>query len=642
MSIPTYQLPENLFSIADFLLTDPTTGQSTLPFFSQWIDWAEGQSGQVPHPYQVTIGGTPHNIGSRELPLEAAQWATNVDQSIIPWLSLFGDAQDPRSDIQTMVNNVWTNMMQAPQWGGNPLNLDVGYAVNNISSGFQMAALQQKYRDLGYSQDQINQVVGGLFPAGPAGGVSGIYGVQQGSPYYDLAQYLKNEVGGDRFDQPGFGFSSDPTQELMRLTQAAGVSPTPGVPVPVSNSSNNQGVQPTFLNPMFPFMELVTGNSWGGFDANGNPIRTPISPEQWLAKYGATGLFGPSQLEDIRAFMEPLGLNSQETSAANILNGPAMEQRLNGALGILDNVMMPGLQNLAETGFRTPTPDLYSAEQEAAAREMGLTGNRGLLEDAATTYMRDEFMPLMAERYAGQLGTFGTDFNAELARQNRLFSADIADTVSKNMLAGQGMWGDMTSSQGLLDSQLQEAASARRANALPLLGQWSMGSAQFPISFASDLNTIGSTLRQNEELTRPGQRALQLYQTLLTGATPGNIGYAAQGQLPSAGTQLAAGLAPQSQSFGGALLSGLAPSLGQGLGSLFGSGLGNLFSGGGFDNNGSFGLLGDLGGLISSGVGSLFSGLGGLFGGNSALGGGSTGYGNSTGSSYYDPRRQYV
>jgi hypothetical protein len=285
---------------------------------------------------------------------------------------------------------------------------------------------------------------------------------------------------------------------------------------------------------------------------------------------------------------------------------------------------------LMRTGLIGDAPDLYNQDQYRFGRELMDTGLEGDLMKSGTTMMRNRIAPALAEQYAGQMGTFSTDFLGSLNRESENLAADLAKTVSANRQAGLGALNSMTSSQGLLDadftktraanrqaglgalnemtsqqgllgSQLDEAAAARRANALTLYPELATMGLNLPTAFANDLAAFGAQQRATDESIRPGGRNLSTLLSLLTGSSPSILGPVAQGQTPSASTQLLSGFAPQTANFGqaalGSLLNGAGNWLGQNALGLGGS------------------LLSGLGGLIGNLGSSVWSGITGLFGG---------------------------
>lgn len=674
-STTLFEVPADLVSVANWLFTDPTTGASAFPYLNQLVGQLAGAELKGYEPIQVDFTGSggrgsTYNIRRYDPNIRAAQALYAGDLAVLPFLSWWG-GEDPRADL----------IAAAEPYGAAYFpDLDSLGFSSQLGGLVASAAMRHRLGEIGVADADIDSIINTLLPTDSrpllsfgapslsglaTGGYQYFYddnsgddtirtytGVAKDDPLRPLADLILNSISAPSQTYSGVGntfiypYPDDPYRALgsnvptttnywlpaqtdfnadVTNAQLRTALIDSGITVPSLNpigttttggtvaTGDNSGVQPTPLNYFAPFLALMAGG-YPGLDDSGNPTWTSLTPAQWNEKYGGLGLFGPDQLQAFQDYLEPRPLNDAEVSARDMLSGDKAQQLLDQALGNLNSTVLPGLQRLAETGFRTPTPDLYSADQLGLAEQLARTGNRAGLEDAASTYMNREVAPGLAARYGAQLGSSGSDFGGELLNQARLFSADIADRVSQNQIAGQGLWGDMTSTQGLLDSQLSEAAASRRAQGLPLYGSWSQYASQLPVEFAKDISNIGGTWRASDEANSASRRAMDLFGFLLSGATPNNLGYVAQGQLPSASTQLAQGLIPQTGTFAQAALGGLGGSLLSGLGSTLGS---NLFSGGGFDSNGNFGILGDLGGLLGGLGSSILSGVGSLFGGGS-------------------------
>jgi hypothetical protein len=407
-----------------------------------------------------------------------------------------------------------------------------------------------------------------------------------------------------------------------------------------SNSTNTgQDLQP--LGTFSPWLQRAAGGYYHQND-KGDTIWTSQTPDQWATMFGNNGIFGNEEMAKVEELFNALPLSDQEQAARDLTSSDqtvrnaalAKYPELRKALEGFRTNVIPGLEELTRSGFATQAPELFDPALMGQVQNFATGGNRKPLEDAATTYMKRMVAPQLGAQYAGGLGSFGTDIAGELLNQGRLFSADIANTVNSNQQYGMGMWGDMTSTQGLLESQLAEAAAARKAQGLPLL----MNAYQIPQSYltgaAKDLADIGGNFRANEEQMREGNRIMELFNQMSRGASLNNsAGYIAQGETPSNTTSLLNGLAGQSANFLGGNLAGLGTNF---VGSLLNS---SLFRGPGGDNSGSFGYAGDalgaLAGLIGQGATSVWGSLGGLFGGGGGDPYGSNNYGGSDDYGYF-------
>lgn len=623
MSAPTFTLPESVFSLTNWLLTTPE-GQSVFPDYANLVNRVQGASGTIPHAQTIEIAGTPHRIFTRDPIADAYTTIEGVDALAAPWLTLNNLSLDPRGAMQTALQNR-LNYYGSRGLDPSTIVAENALAVPILTSSIAEGALRTLWGDLDVLPDEQNRLINTIFNMSGGTGGTGIYGALRGSslpsvsspsapavgagdPLYQYTQQLLNDynfqLGGNPFTSPGYGFQTTQDQWKQLLTDA-GVQFTPEsqnvVPFPGANPmSTTSGNELQTLNYLAPFLSLLAG---GYADADG---WHPLDDANWLSRYGAGGIFGTTERDAINDLLNPLPLSEQEQGARGILSSDpqvraaalAKYPDLANALGILDNQVIPGFQKLLDE-------NLYSPEQYNLVEQLARTGNRGLLQDAAMTWLTKDVAPNLAAAYGGQLGTFGSDFSGELANQSRLMQADLAPIVNQNMVTGLGMWGDMTSGEKLFDSQLLpqlEAAAVRRGN--------------LPMAWATDLSNLGGAFRATDEARRPGRIALDMYRQLLTGAAPSNLGYVMQGEQPSETASWLNGLAQQSAAFGSGL-GGLIPSLAQGLGSSLAN---NLFQGGGLDRNGNFGLLGDLGGLLGGLGSSLFSGISGLFGGGNSSG----------------------
>jgi hypothetical protein len=340
-------------------------------------------------------------------------------------------------------------------------------------------------------------------------------------------------------------------------------------------ASNTNGVSPTALNPASSWLYGLFGKTLKGFDSNGNPV----------FEDNPNAIFGDAQRQQLADFLTPLGLSGPEQYGRNLLTEANLQPGFQNALNIFDQQVIPGLTDLANTGFRTPTPNLYGADQYAYARNLMNTPlygqqSKDLLNefmtkgvpqgtrDAAYRDFNQHAAQDIKANNVGQTGSFSTDYLGSLARGE----ADITNQLAKDSADYQfrglglsnmmdtsqrdadtqalGVLNQMTQGQGALESALNEAAAGRRLNGLSQLGSTATARAQLPLTWGQDVMNAGGAMRLTDESMRPGGRVLDIFQSLLTGASPGNLGYVAQGQLPSSTTSLLSGWGPQSAAFG--------------------------------------------------------------------------------------------
>jgi len=234
------------------------------------------------------------------------------------------------------------------------------------------------------------------------------------------------------------------------------------------------------------------------------------------------GLFGPTQISQIQDYLRnPLPLNAAELQSQAILG--QVPGQLQNTENLLNNVLTPLATQGAQTGFPTDISSIINA---------------------ANYQFQNQQLPQIREQFAGQTGTYGTDFLNAITR---------------------GLTG-MDVNLGQLQYAASEAAKQRQQAYIPMASELGLAANQLPITTASDLFSLGSAQRQEQNTTRPGYSLLQGLGALTGLGTPGQQGYYAQGAYPSQTTQLLSGLS-------------------QGLGSLFsglgaGTGVSNLpFSG---------------------------------------------------------------
>jgi hypothetical protein len=175
----------------------------------------------------------------------------------------------------------------------------------------------------------------------------------------------------------------------------------------------------------------------------------------------ANQAFGPESFTSINQLLQPQQLMGFERGLGGVGQS---------GLDLFNQQGLPALQELLGTGFRT---DVDPIRQEELRR------------------FRRETVPGIAEQFAGQTGTFSTDFLSAVTNAG----ADISSQI------------------GALQTQLDEAASGRRAEAL--LG----GGLSAPAEFGAAQSTLGEQLRLQEQGATEGGQALALLQAL-SGVVP--------------------------------------------------------------------------------------------------------------------------
>jgi hypothetical protein len=658
--IPWIQIPENYTTVANWFW-DPLSGM-----VNSLDDAARDQIAMPTYATEVSIGGTPHRIGIRNTPAEAAGMLSLLDQNLAQWAPWLDT--DPRSAITSSLDYLRANPSYNYWDSAGPGNFGTASQVLDLlSTQVASNALKQKLEGLGFTPQQSAQALEGLYSPAPSPGTGTLNGVPIESlprPYiYDQAS-LNDPTWGTLsrvFKDAGIGLglpygpfgdtvpsvSGITDQQLLTAMQSAGLTiPTT---TPTGNNGGttvpNEDLDPSItlsqLNPFGDFLNLLRGRQLVGTDANGQPVYQNITGSEDYFQ-GGNVLFGPQQAQALKDYLTPLPMKGAETWAQSLLDPAALNEQFTKTLSDLDQYVLPGMKELSQTGFRTPTPTLFGSDQYGLAKNAAQTGfldNRnlslarniaetGLFDDlkaAGMGYLNNELAPSLNERYAGQLGSFSSDFQNALAQAGEDVTTDllkqkganqiqgvqltqgILNDASTNKMAGLGLWNDMTSIQGSLDAQLGESAAARRANALPLLNELSVFRGQLPISFANDVASAGKYMRDVEESTRPGARVLSNLLPLLGGSAPGQLGTIGQGKAPSETTALLSGLAPMTGGFGQANLGG------GGFSSSFGSGLGQALGnlGGSLLGKGLTFGADALGGLLTSG----WNALTGLFGG---------------------------
>lgn len=250
-------------------------------------------------------------------------------------------------------------------------------------------------------------------------------------------------------------------------------------------------------NPAGAFLNLLFGVK-PVMHEDGSIGMEVISDKQRERLLGAGGLFGQEQLDAIRGLLTPLPMTELERGLPT-----QMAQQALGNLGGFEQFfganILPGLEELTQTGFRTDIDPIRQLAQRRFERET---------------------IPGLREQFAGQTGTFSTDFLNSIAQSG----ADIHTQL------------------GALQTELDEAASSRRATGLPLAQQLLLSRAAAPLTIGSDITRLLAGGRAAEESNTPGARALSLFSQLAGMGQPSLQGPFAQGFLPSSGTSTLAAL----------------------------------------------------------------------------------------------------
>lgn len=210
-----------------------------------------------------------------------------------------------------------------------------------------------------------------------------------------------------------------------------------------------------------------------------------------------TGVFDQGLIGDVRDFLDPLPLDEREVAAREIFD--SLPADLQSTLNVFDEIILPGAQELATTGFRTDIQPIIDQQQRRFERET---------------------IPQLREQFAGQTGTFSSDF--------------------LNAITNAGA--DLNTELGALQVELDEAAASRRASGIPILSQLQTGRLGLPISVGNDLFQAGQAFRQVDESLRPGARQLNLLQLLGQQGSPSNLGFVANQGQPSQTSQILQGL----------------------------------------------------------------------------------------------------
>lgn len=232
------------------------------------------------------------------------------------------------------------------------------------------------------------------------------------------------------------------------------LSPTTGGIVLGTPGQGGLTAIPTFGEQGDPFSgSLIEDRFVPGKKKKFGGIFTPISGSRTSG--GKTIPGGESAPFSGRAFFPEdfLSLRDQLEAPENLLPGGFGQDIISQALsnlGIFQNTIIPGAQELAETGFRTSASDLISNDILPQLREENiLLGGQG----------------------------FESDFQANALRQ--ALSAQVG---------------------------LDEAAAGRRTQGLSLFQQL----AGFPLDFGADLAEFEDIEQQREVGNRPGSQILNL------------------------------------------------------------------------------------------------------------------------------------
>jgi len=657
--IPQFTIPEDYDSISNWFWgdiapivsrwQDDAAGGTLFPTYQSSMHIGGSQpSGIFSGSGADGTGGGNYKIGHYSGPARSYAALSQLDQNIAEWGGWINT--DPRSSFQQALQAANAN----PAFDTQGVYGDQTMVPGALSSLISQEAIRQKLKGLGVADAGIQQVIEGLYdpwtaPQGATGNFANnpnlyIPDSTLDGPWAGVGQLFTN--AGLQFDAPmgqavtnyaGANVNAISDANLLAALANAGVTPaplpSPNTPTPAtsginapapatptyaSGSSNvaDQTSNPAILSPFGTFMQMMAGFAPVSFDSNGRPTYgttqdifkeyfntdgsySEAGQKLWEQRHPGS-LFGPKQLNELRQQMTALPMNAQQQGARALLDPAVLNEQFNKTLGAMDTQVLPAMKNLMDTGYRSPSRDLYTDEQYGIVQDQARTGWLGDLQKAGNTYYQNDILPQLREQAAGQMGSFSTDFLGASAREGQNLNAKLLEQATANRNAGIGNWNTMTQGQGLFESSLDEAAAARRANAIQPYAELLGLRNNMPTAYATDLNTIGENFAAQDEARRPGANNMSYLMALLNGTAPSNVGYVTQGKTPSAQTSLFSGFAPQAQNFGAAGGNWLGTALNfanqSGLTSLIGGGLTKAASGiadwvgGLFDNWGSDGF----------------------------------------------------
>ncbi len=245
--------------------------------------------------------------------------------------------------------------------------------------------------------------------------------------------------------------------------------------------------QPAFFGPqgvVFGQPPLSDGRGGGKFDEgpsavgpdaarffSGNspgqaPFPTPVGGGPASGMGFANQVFFPGDFDSLSNLTKPTPRNELQDAALGLgVEGVEASQR-----GFA-NIEGPGNEAIREglqTGFRTDINPIVAAEQRRFTQET---------------------VPNLVEQFAGLTGGFSSDLQAGLANA----SADLGVTLGSQQV------------------QLDEAANARRLNALTVAPQAQQTISGIPGFTAQSALGLGSAIQEDQHLSRP---EVQLLKTL--------------------------------------------------------------------------------------------------------------------------------
>lgn len=192
----------------------------------------------------------------------------------------------------------------------------------------------------------------------------------------------------------------------------------------------------------------------------------------------ANPIFSPNDFDILGELKNALPLNDPQRAARDLaetgrlgVGSVARANDINSTLDFFRGPLTGYANELARTGFRT------SAEPVAAQ---------------ARNNFRNQILPDIASRYGGYTNALSSDFAGDAQRIGSDLEFDIR----------------------ALQTQLDEAANARRVGGIPLAQNLGVTTAGLPFALAQTLQSLGSSFYQEDSARRPGQQMLSLLQAL--------------------------------------------------------------------------------------------------------------------------------
>jgi len=269
-------------------------------------------------------------------------------------------------------------------------------------------------------------------------------------------------------------------------------------------SSGGGGNSLQYANPAGGLLSSILGVNYNKQTNNG------------VASNSVTGFYPNSPFANLQSNLSQFINNPPQLQGLgdiqSILGG--VPAQYNAMQGLFNNTIIPGATQLAQTGF----PTSIAPVQQAALRQF---------------YRQD--VPALANQFAGQTGTFSTDFLNQLGQTA----------------------GDIETNLGALQTQLDEAAAGRRVQGLGLLPGLATASAGLGPAIGQDLFSTENQINQAQQALMPGYRGLQSFLQLSGAGTPGQTGPYMTGNFPSQTSNLLAGLGQLAPGFANYGLGGI-------------------------------------------------------------------------------------